>query len=142
MPIRLTAAILLACAAPAHAQSHPPIIAYRDLSGAYRPVAPDAPLPTQALGKQEVLSLATGNVAAAGQSAFGGRYVFAQQCASYGSVALQVLGPDGATWATLLTRTAADTDGGAMVDLGSTARVRVALTGTAGCFATLMRVPA
>lgn len=111
-----------------------------DITG--QPISATNPLPTATASRQEVLALATGNAAAAPAAAYGGGYVFAQICSVYGSVALQVLGPDGATWATVLTRTSADTNGGTAVTLGSGATVRVVLAGTTGCAASLSRVPA
>lgn len=90
---------------------------------------------------QEAVTLAAGNAPAAASAVLGGSYVFAQACASYGSVALQVRGPDGATFVTIGTYTTPDTTGGRTVQLGSGAIVQLALTGTTGCNATLSRIP-
>lgn len=107
--------------------------------GTCAPVSAATPLPVS--GKQESLSLASANSAAAGTAVYGGDYVFSQSCLTYGSVALQAVGPDGATYQTLVARSAADSTGGTGITFGSNAMVRVALTGTTGCNATLSRVP-
>lgn len=104
-------------------------------------VDPAHPLPVAPMPRQETVPLVTANAAAAPAGVIGGDYVFAQTCTGYGSLSLQALGPDGATYQTLLTRTAADTAGGTGIALGSGAIVRVATFGTAGCNAVLSRVP-
>lgn len=92
-------------------------------------------------GAQETLSLVTTNTPAAQQTVLGGTYIFNQQASVYGTVTLQVLGPDGATWQTVLSKTASDTTGGSSVALGSNAVVRSTVAGTTGAVATLSRVP-
>lgn len=108
-------------------------------SGITAPVNATHPLPVG--GFQESLALVAGNTAAGSVKVYGGDYVFAQTCSAYGTVALQVRGPDGATMQTVLSKAAADTAGGTGVALGSGSWVQVALTGTTGCNATLARVP-
>jgi hypothetical protein len=85
--------------------------------------------------------LASANAASATQTVYGGSCIFAQNCTAYGSVALQLLGPDGATFQTLLTRASADSTGGTEMKIGSGASAKVVLTGTTGCRAILTRVP-
>lgn len=105
-----------------------------------QPVSSDNPLPTA--GKQEAFQLATGNNAAAPVTVYGGDYIFAQLASAYGTVKLQVLGPDGLTWLDLVSKAAVDANGGGTgVCLGTGAVVRAALTGTAGAAATLSRIP-
>lgn len=101
-------------------------------------VDPVHPLPTAA--KQEMVMLASTNVAAAAQAVYGGDYLFTQTCTGYGSIALQVLGPDGSSFLTLMTRTSAD-PAPVGVAIGSNAILRVDLTSTSGCAANLSRVP-
>lgn len=95
----------------------------------------------QCPGVQENLTLATANTAAAAQIVYGGNYIFAQMASAYGSIALQVLGPDKATYETIATKTQTDSTGGTAVSLQAGATVRVLLTGTTGAVATLGRVP-
>lgn len=93
-------------------------------------------------GRRESFQLAAGNAAAAAVTVYGGDYILSQTCTGYGSLALQVRGPDGASWLTLVTKTASDLGNGTGIALGSYAAVRVAVTGTSGCNAILARVPA
>ena len=104
-------------------------------------VAVDEAHPLPVAGLQENFALVTANTASAPVTIYGGDYVFAQSCSGYGTVALQVRGPDGASFQTIVTKTAADSDGGAGVALGSNAVVRVTVTGATACNATLSRVP-
>jgi len=139
--IRLCAALIaplaLLCAAPASAQ----VQAYIDsATRKVTSVETDRPLPT--IGKQETLQLAAGNTPAAAVVVVGGDYIFTQVCATYGTVNLQVLGPDGVTYQTIVSKTAADTAGGTGLALGSNAIVRVTVSGTSDCAASLSRVPA
>jgi hypothetical protein len=90
---------------------------------------------------QETFQLASGNTATAAVTAFGGDYIFAQTCSGYGTLTLQVLGPNGTTYQPILTKTATDTTGGTGLALGSNATIQVSLSGTAGCSALLSRVP-
>lgn len=90
---------------------------------------------------QEGFQLASGNVASPAATVFGGDYILDQVCSAYGSLQLQRLGPDGATWITSLTKTAADGAAPTGITIGGKAQVRVVLSGTAGCAATLTRVP-
>ena len=90
---------------------------------------------------QQILTLASANVSTGTKIAFGGTYVFAQLCSAYGTVNLQVLGPDGVTYETLVTKAAADSNGGTGVGLGPNAVVKVVLSGTTGCVVTLSKVP-
>jgi len=92
-------------------------------------------------GVQEVIQLVTANVASAAQTVYGGNYIFSQTCTTYGTDALQVRGPDGATYQTVISLAASDTTGGTAVSLGSSALVKAVVTGTTGCNATLSRVP-
>lgn len=105
-----------------------------------QPVDHDSPLPVG--GKQESFSLAAANVASAAVTVFGGDYIFAQLATGYGTIKLQLLGPDGATWLDLVSKTASDANGaGTGVALPSNTQVRAVLTGTTAAFATLKRVP-
>lgn len=147
-PLGVLAALLLLAPAPAGAQTTEP---------AYRPggaVTDTNPQPVKlrcwtgaawascSPSVQESFQLASANAASAAVTAYGGDYILSQACTGYGTVALQVRGPDGATWLPLVTKTAADTNGGTGIALGSYAVVRVSLMGTAGCNAILSRVPA
>jgi hypothetical protein len=96
------------------------------------------PAPAQT---QQSFALVTANVAAPAITAYGGNYILSQTCGTYGTVTLQVRGPDGATYQTVVSKTAADTTGGSIISLASFANVRATLTGTAGCYVQLARVP-
>ena len=91
--------------------------------------------------RQESFQLANNNVAAPAQTVYGGDYIFSQQATGYGTIALQVLGPDGATYQTIASKTASDATGGTGISLGSNATVKVVLTGTTAAYANLSRVP-
>jgi hypothetical protein len=109
---------------------------------AYAPCGSSTPLVTA--GKQESVSLAAANTAASPATVYGGSYVFSQACTGYnsGSLVLQYLGPDGASWITMSSKTASDSSGGTLISLGSSAVVRVTLpSGSTACNATLARVP-
>lgn len=103
-------------------------------------VSAAAPLPTG--GVREAFQLVSTNTPITSATVYGGDYILAQTCTSYGTLTLQVRGPDASTWLTLVTKTAADTGSGTGIALGSYAVVRVTVSGTAGCFASLSRVPA
>ncbi|MFH8652339.1 hypothetical protein ACH37Y_06445 [Sphingomonas paucimobilis] len=145
-------AMALACLSPsAAAQTYPKIIApstivppsgmaYSDDAGTTQIVSPAKPLPTG--GVREAFQLVNANTPSPSATVYGGDYILAQTCASYGTLTLQVRGPDATTWLTLVTKSAADTGSGAGIALGSYAVVRVTVSGTAGCFASLSRVPA
>lgn len=105
-----------------------------------QPVSHASPLPVG--GKQESFPLANANVASGAVTVYGGDYIFAQMASAYGTLKLQILGPDGATWLDLISKTASDSDGaGIGLALASNAQLRVVLTGTTAAFATLKRVP-
>jgi hypothetical protein len=108
--------------------------------GTCAPVSATTPLPIAS--KQESFRLVSANTPSAAATVFGGDYILSQTCAAYGTLNLQVLGPDGAVYATVLTKTASDAGGGTSVALGSYAMVRVTVTGTTTCNAILARVPA
>lgn len=115
-------------------------IAFGAIGEKATPVTPATPLPVG--GVREAFQLADRNTAAASVKLYGGDYVFSQTCSAYGSVKLEVKGPDGTTWLAMTTRTTADTTSGSGFAFGSGAEVRVSLSGTTGCFASLSRVPA
>lgn len=104
-------------------------------------VAIDATNPLPVATRVEAFQLATANTAAPPVALVGGSYIWAQGCTGYGSVALRYRGPDGATMVTMVTKTAADSAGGTLVQLGGGAIVDVALSGTTGCSVSLTRVP-
>ena len=104
------------------------------------PIDAANPLPTG--GVREAFQLVSANTPITSATVYGGDYILAQTCSSYGTVSLQVRGPDASTWLTLVTKTAADMGSGTGIALGSYAVVRVTVSGTAGCFASLSRVPA
>lgn len=145
-------ALALACIpVSASAQTYPKIIApstivppsgvaWQDADGSTKLAGPGAPLPTG--GVREAFQLVSANTPITSATVYGGDYILAQTCSSYGTVTLQVRGPDASTWLTLVTKTAADTGSGTGIALGSYAVVRVTVSGTAGCFASLSRVPA
>lgn len=149
---RLLGAIALACLpATAAAQTLPKIIApstivppqgvaWQDADGSTKLSTPATPLPTG--GVREAFQLVSANTPIASATVYGGDYILAQTCTSYGTLTLQVRGPDATTWLTLVTKTAADTGSGTGIALGSYAVVRVTVSGAAGCFASLSRVPA
>lgn len=145
-------AVALACLATvATAQSNlPPIVsggniiqpgglAFNAQDGKPRIVSTAEPLPTTS--RVETFRLATANVPGNAATLFGGSYVLTQACASYGTVTLRYLGPDGTTMTAMLTKTASDSAGGTLVSLGASAIVDVTLAGTTGCNVTLSRIP-
>ncbi len=90
----------------------------------------------------EAFQLVNANVSAGQVKVVGGDYVLAQTGVTYGTLTLQVLGPDGTTWLTLVTKSASDGGSGTGVTLAANAVVRVTVAGTTGCYASLSRVPA
>lgn len=144
---RSLAAISLMLPAVAHGQSvalpsnQAPgsAIGYGAVGSSFTAVDLTHPLPVG--GKQEAAALVVANAPSAPVTLFGGDYVFAQACTAYGSISLQVRGPDGGTFQTLLNKTASDTSGGTAVSFGSNAVVQAAVSGTTGCNATLSRIP-
>ncbi|SFR86721.1 hypothetical protein [Sphingomonas jatrophae] len=124
----------------AHGQSTFPTVATRVRAPGVVPLTCRDGRDCQPIAAQEVLVLVSANAATAAQTAFGGDYIFAQVCTAYGTVALQVQGPDGG-FQTISSKAASDTAGGTQVRLGASASVRVQLSGTIGCAATLSRVP-
>lgn len=89
----------------------------------------------------EVFSLVAANTPAAAATVYGGAYVLAQACTSYGTVTVRYRGPDGATMLPLLSKTAPDAGGGTLLSLGSGAVIDATITGGAGCNVSLSRVP-
>ena len=114
-------------------------IGYGTSGGPY--VAVDSANPLPVGGKQEGFALVAANTPSVAQTVYGGDYILAQACGAYGTVALQVRGPDGATFQTIVSKTAADAPGGTGVALGSAAVVQATVSGTTGCNVTLSRVP-
>lgn len=114
-----------------------PCVAQTD--GSCTAVSSSNPLPSG--GKQENFPLVAANTPSVQQQVYGGDYVLSQNCTAYGTLSLQVLAPDGATFQSLLNKTSADSSGGTGISLGSNAVVRATVTGTTGCNATLSRVP-
>jgi hypothetical protein len=96
--------------------------------------------PYYIVGKQESFALVTNNVASGAVTVTGGDYVLSQVCSGYGTLVLQGLDASGA-YENLISKTATDSVGGTGVTLAGNAVVRVLLTGTTGCVATLTRVP-
>jgi hypothetical protein len=94
-----------------------------------------------ALAQQEAWRLVSANTPIAEQPVYGGNYILSQTCTAYGTLTLQVLGPDGVTYLPLATKTSSDTGSGTAIALGTRAVVRVTVTGTTGCNALLARVP-
>jgi hypothetical protein len=149
---RLTLLALL-LASPALAQTAPPANVTM-LNGQPRSVVPGASMCWDAPSAlwtacaatggavRESFALVVANVPSAQATVYGGDYILSQTCTSYGTLALQVLGPDGATWQTVVSKTASDAGAGTGLSIGSFAKVRVTVTGTAGCNALLARVPA
>lgn len=90
----------------------------------------------------EAFQMVNANVSAGQVKVVGGDYVLAQTGVTYGTLTLQVLGPDGTTWLTLVTKGASDAGSGTGVTLAANAVVRVTVAGTTGCYASLSRVPA
>lgn len=132
---RFALAVLMMIATPAAAQLAPTSGKYVDADGHAQNVAVvGAP--------REAVLLVSANTATAGATVYGGSYAFTQTCAGYGTLMLQVLGPDGATWLTLASYSGSDTGAAHGFSLGSFATVRVVIAGTAGCNAVLARIPA
>lgn len=112
---------------------------YGAVGDPFIPVDVNHPLPVG--GKQEAFALVTANTSSAAVTAYGGDYIFAQNCAAYGTISLRVRGPDGGTMTAIVSKTAIDPAGGTGVALGANAVVDAVTTGTTGCDATLTRVP-
>lgn len=105
-----------------------------------QPVTPANPLPVG--GKQESFILAANNAASGAVTVYGGDYILAQTAAAYGTVKLQILGPNGTTWLDLVSLPASDENGaGTGIALPNGAQLRIILAGTTGAYATLKRVP-
>lgn len=96
----------------------------------------------QSGSQQESYQLVAANVPSAAVTVYGGNYILSQTCTAYGTLTLQVRGPDGTTYQTVTSKTSSDTTGGTAIALGSFATVRATVTGTTGCNAILARVPA
>ncbi len=150
----LAAAVALAClSAPGVAQnSYPPMrepstitrpagAAFVGADGQTYVATPATPLPVLTINRVESFQLATANTASAPVTLVGGSYILAQSCTGYGSVSLRYRGPDGAAMVTMVAKTAADSAGGTLVQLGGGAIVDVSLSGTTGCNVSLTRVP-
>ncbi|WP_058733244.1 hypothetical protein [Sphingomonas sanguinis] len=151
---RWACAIALAClSARATAQSYPlsaspdgwarptsPCV-YDPATKLCAPTTASAPLPVLTINRAETFQLATANTASAPVTLVGGSYILAQSCTGYGSVSLRYRGPDGAAMVAMVTKTAADSAGGTLVQLGGGAIVDVSLSGTTGCNVSLTRVP-
>jgi hypothetical protein len=89
----------------------------------------------------ESFPLSESNVAlSTGYYAYGGTYILSQVCTAYGTLALQARAVDG-NFQTLSSKTSADTTGGTSVTIAANTNVRVNLSGTTGCNASLTRVP-
>lgn len=134
----LAASLALLCAAPASAQV---VQAYID-SVTRKVVSVETGRPFPTIGKQETFQLVSGNSPSAPVTVAGGDYILAQTCSGYGTLSIQVLGPDGSTWLLLGAYTSSDAGSGHGFALGSYAKVRISVSGTAGCNALLSRVPA
>ncbi|WP_230630719.1 hypothetical protein [Sphingomonas sp. Leaf37] len=150
--LAFAAAIVLAMAVPAAARSQtaPSIAApagfapmqapcIRQADGSCAAVSADQPLP---VGQREAFRLANANTPSAAATVFGGQYILSQACSGYGTLNLQVLGPDSSTYQTVISKAASDTTGGTSLALGSYAVVRITIAGTTACNAVLARVPA
>lgn len=111
----------------------------RQAGGACLPVSATVPLPVST--RSETYRLVTANAPNPAATLFGGSYVLAQGCATYGTVTLRYLGPDGVTMTALVSKTAADSTGGTPLSFGSNAIVDVVLSGTTGCNVSLSRIP-
>lgn len=109
-----------------------------DAEGVFPLDAPGGP----SFSRREIFALATSNTASAPVTTYGGAYILNQVCSTYGTVTVQALGPDGVTYQTIATYSAAPAGGGVALSLGSYQVVRVQLAGTAGCNIKLARVPA
>ncbi|GAN12475.1 MULTISPECIES: hypothetical protein [Sphingomonas] len=90
--------------------------------------------------RQEQFALASNNVASAPVTLFGGNYVLAQACASYGQIALRYRDPAG-NMIQLLTKGGADAGGGTSLQFAAGTLVDVVLTNTTGANVILSRVP-
>lgn len=149
--LRWAGAIALACSSVcATAQTFPRVsapstfvppsaAAFTDTDGQTRVASTATPLPVA--GRAETARLAIANVPSQAASLYGGSYVLSQACTGYGTVTLRYLAADGITMTALVSKTAADTNGGSPVSLGSSAIVDVVLSGTTGCNVSLSRIP-
>lgn len=94
-----------------------------------------------ATSPRESFQLVSNNVPLSQVTVFGGDYVLSQTCASYGTLSVQVRGPDGVTFITMFSKTASDTGNATGIVLGSYAVIKISVSGTSGCNALLARVP-
>ncbi|MBB3877895.1 hypothetical protein [Sphingomonas pseudosanguinis] len=90
--------------------------------------------------RQERVALAAANAASAPVALYGGNYVLAQACSTYGQIALRYRDPAG-NMVQLLTKGGVDVGGGTSLQFAAGTVVDVVLTGTAGANVTLSRVP-
>ena len=137
---------------PAVAQVGPPANVTM-LNGQPRAVTPGAhycfdsvtaawtPCPAFGAAVRESFKLVDANTPSPPMTVFGGDYILSQTCASYGTLTLEIRGPDGVAWLTMFSKTASDTGSGTGLSLGSFAQVRVTVNGTTGCNGILARVP-
>lgn len=149
--LRWAGAIALACSSVcATAQTLPRVsapaafvppaaAAFTDADGSTKVASNATPLPVA--GRAETFRLVVGNAPSSAATLFGGSYVLTQSCTAYGTVTLRYLAADGITMTAMLAKSAADTTGGTLVSLGSSAIVDVVLSGTTGCNVTLSRIP-
>lgn len=90
--------------------------------------------------RQERVVLAAANKASAPVTLYGGNYVLAHACSTYGQIALRYRDPAG-NMVQLLTKGGPDAGGGTSLQFAAGTVVEVVLTGTAGANVTLSRVP-
>lgn len=129
----LAVAIALSACLPMPADAAPPAqIPVVSADGSSR-------VPSQSIAETYVV--VSGNVSAGTITLMGGDYILDQVCTAYGTLTLQRLGPDGSTFITSVAKSASDTATGTGVTFGNGAQVKVVLSGTTGCNATLSRVP-
>lgn len=136
----LFVAILLA-AFPHYVCAQTVVGTYKEQSGTTRNVVGVTSIGSDGTSGREVFQLVDANTPSAPIAAYGGSYVFMQNCTTYGTVSLQYLGPDGVTYYTLLSKTSADSAGGTHVGIGAGQRMQAVLSGTTGCNVTLKRNP-
>lgn len=111
----------------------------RQTSGACEPVSASAPMPVTS--RAETFTLANNNTIAPAVALWGGNYVLAQACTTYGTVTFRYRASDGVTMVTMVSKTSADSAGGTFLSFGANAIIDVTLSGTAGCNVTLSRIP-
>ena len=151
---RISIAVLgtaaLACAASAGAQSTGSDVRFpagyapgespctKQTDGTCRPVSASDPLPVATNGRQEGFTLVAVNAPGPAVSVYGGNYLADVLCATPGTVTIRRRGADGATMVPVYSVTA---NGSFVLAFSGNTLVDATLSGSAGCYVTLSRIP-